>query len=558
MRLESIEIRDYRSIKSVNMTLPVKKPLVLFGPNNAGKSNIVSAIHMALGERWPLNNDLADSDFYMRDKGKHSEIAVRCEFNSNILLSRFKNKNTNRWQDRLLPYFNLKLCSEPSMNRFEDDDGIKITPSRGDLSQVSSFLIDATRDISRQFSYYSKNSLLSRFAHAIHDSMAPEDKESLTKAFESIQSTFKGLGVYQAFFESFQETVEESVKGFTHKLEADLSAYDPNSFAKSLQIVATESGSIRSFEEFGTGEQQILLMAFAKAYVETFSRGSLVLIIEEPEAHLHPLAQRWLKEYVYELCDNDRFQVVMTTHSPDFIDFDNLEGLVRVSKDAEGRTIATQLTGEELSNVCLGMDADPRKSQPGYVGEFYSTHILSDGAKGFFAEHVLLVEGPTEYYTLPTLFRKMGLSMAREGLEIVLVGGKNSIPSFYRLFKAYGYHCTCLFDADQGKKDSEKDNSELSHLFGTDIRSQMVSSDRFVRDNEYAFFVKDYEQFMRSAVPDYSERENEFKQEHGKGNKQGVAKALAMGMSAEEIPEAFEQVWNMATSLNGEVNETTS
>ncbi len=55
MRLNHIVIEHYRSIEHVEIRLPYQKPLILFGPNNAGKSNIISAIDKVLGERWPLH-----------------------------------------------------------------------------------------------------------------------------------------------------------------------------------------------------------------------------------------------------------------------------------------------------------------------------------------------------------------------------------------------------------------------------------------------------------------------------------------------------------------------
>lgn len=75
-------------------------------------------------------------------------------------------------------------------------------------------------------------------------------------------------------------------------------------------------------------------MAFAKAYMETFNNESFILIIEELEAHLHPIAQRWLKKYIYKMCESG-IQVIIFTHSPEFIDASNLEGLVKVFKEQD-------------------------------------------------------------------------------------------------------------------------------------------------------------------------------------------------------------------------------
>jgi putative ATP-dependent endonuclease of OLD family len=68
MRLEHISISRYRSIEHIEISFPQNKPVVLFGPNNAGKSNILSAINRLLGERYPTYIEMLDSDYFKRDK----------------------------------------------------------------------------------------------------------------------------------------------------------------------------------------------------------------------------------------------------------------------------------------------------------------------------------------------------------------------------------------------------------------------------------------------------------------------------------------------------------
>lgn len=80
MRLEKIRIQKYRSIEDVVIALPENKPLVLFGPNNAGKSNILSAIDRLLGERYPTYIEMLESDFFMRDKTAHPTTSIIARF----------------------------------------------------------------------------------------------------------------------------------------------------------------------------------------------------------------------------------------------------------------------------------------------------------------------------------------------------------------------------------------------------------------------------------------------------------------------------------------------
>jgi hypothetical protein len=230
-------------------------------------------------------------------------------------------------------------------------------------------------------------------------------------------------------------------------LDVDFSAYDPNNYAKSLRIYAKEGDYIRGFEEFGTGEQQVLLMAFVKAYMRVFSGENFVLIIEEPEAHLHPLAQRWLKEYLVDMCSSD-IQVIISTHSTEFIDAEYLEGLVRVYKE-NGVTKVKQLSVEELRDFCVNSGVPENLVTTQNVAFHYSTKIFPDQLKGMFAETIILVEGETEYLSLPIYLKRIGYSLSEHGTEIVNCHGKESIPLFWRLFKAYGYNCYAIFDCDK-------------------------------------------------------------------------------------------------------------
>ena len=135
-------------------------------------------------------------------------------------------------------------------------------------------------------------------------------------------------------------------------------------------------------------------MAFVKAYMQIFTSESFVLIIEEPEAHLHTLAQRWLKEHIVGMC-RAGIQIVISTHSTEFIDPECLEGLVRVYKN-DGKTEATQLTRERLYEFCLESGTSPQKATPENIIKYYSTKMTPDQLRGVFATTVILVEGSTE------------------------------------------------------------------------------------------------------------------------------------------------------------------
>src|SRR4051812_16449423 len=67
-RLTRVRITKYRSVKGpLQLRVPKSRPLVLVGENNAGKSNIVRAIELMLGESWPGNHEPEDHEYFGRD-----------------------------------------------------------------------------------------------------------------------------------------------------------------------------------------------------------------------------------------------------------------------------------------------------------------------------------------------------------------------------------------------------------------------------------------------------------------------------------------------------------
>lgn len=524
MRLEKIRIQQYRSIKDIVLDFPENKPLVLFGPNNAGKSNILSGIDRLLGERFPTYIEMLESDYYMRDKGSYPTTSISAKFSDTYYMDR----SGNRYNTIVVTYgYNGDLTD----NRIHDGYGKKLFVSNEQRAACQSYLIDAERNIQTAFNYGSKYSLLSKFSHQIHQALSSEHKRELTSAFETIKESFEKTAEFSSFFDKFSEALRGAVKGFVHSLAVDFSAYDPNNYAKSLRIYAKEGTDVRGFEEFGTGEQQILLMAFVKAYMEVFTAESFILIIEEPEAHLHPLAQKWLKEYIAEMCSSG-IQVVISTHSTDFIDVEYLDGLVRIYKEA-GVTQAKQLSKEELCSFCIASGVPAAKVSPDTIIDFYSTKLFPDQLKGMFAETIVLVEGATEFFALPVYLKRIGFSLAEHGTEIINCRGKEAIPLFWRLFKAYGYNCFILFDGDA------KDNSEV--FKGIIATAQWETApNRYAMTDYYAYFGKDFENYFRAMIPGYNEKEQEAAEAYHVTSKPGKAKAVAQHCTT--IPDFIDKL----------------
>ena len=496
MRLVEFCIEDFRSIESVAIRFPLDTPVVLFGPNNSGKSNVVRAMDVMLGERWPPTIQFEDSDSRERDPHRFPNIVLSAMFNGEYYPGTFRNAAA----DHIV--FRTNFESErKTENCFTYPDGNKMYLSQESRQKCQLIMVDATRDIERQLSYFSKYSMLSRMAHRMHDALVERQRDALAALFQQLKAAFEAVPEYQAFLRNLRTAFSRQIEGFEHRLDVDLSAYDPNNYFHSLRIVAADSEGTRAFGEFGTGEQQILLIAFMSAYAKTFTSEAFILAIEEPEAHLHPLAQAWLARNIEDIC-RQGVQVVVTTHSPAFLRLGNLEGFVRVYKDSNV-TRTKQLTSADFAEHCVGQGASSSNTKAETVLPFYEANTFRDQVSGFFARAVLLVEGETEYFALPNYFARAGYDLVRAGVQIVNCHGKSQLCRNYRLFTAYGYECVILFDRDE----SHSPNAEILATLAMDGAIELSSDPtafRVLREKAAAYFGVDFEAYMQAVVPNYA------------------------------------------------------
>ena len=85
MQIMRIYIENFRSIKMLEF-----KPgpyCVLIGENNSGKSNILRALNLALGETWPTERSFSDEDFHNQDTS------------GDILIQVFFDETTEEWRN---------------------------------------------------------------------------------------------------------------------------------------------------------------------------------------------------------------------------------------------------------------------------------------------------------------------------------------------------------------------------------------------------------------------------------------------------------------------------
>ena len=447
-RLTRLSLRGYRSIDGwQHIDFPSGEPLVLLGENNAGKSNVLRAIAFLFGDFWPGNHQPEDHEYFGR-QADGNEISMVATVDDLPCNNCGEMVDEIRWRydpdDEKVSGFSRqgRACSHTWMNN----------SIRQSLYCMS---IGVNRDLSYQLSYGSKWTTLSKLMRRFHDRLVADPKrvERLKVIFTSLVDTFHEVDEFQSFGDALRDSFADFGGNLQYGLGVDFSAYDPSNFFRSLRVFPHVAGQPRTYEELGTGQEQVLAMAFAYAYGQAFGGDGLILAIEEPESHLHPLAQRWLARKLKDLAAVG-IQVVLTTHSPYFVDLAKPWTMVLLRKNDESAgTVATQHSAEALVGrlVELGAPADVVSTEN--VGSYYESAATYHTLAGFFGRACVLVEGPTEQMALPELLERCGLDLLQEGVALIPVEGITNMAKWARLFTCYGLEVYAIFDTDTDKAD---------------------------------------------------------------------------------------------------------
>jgi len=216
-------------------------------------------------------------------------------------------------------------------------------------------------------------------------------------------------------------------------LEVGLSASDFKSLKSRLSLVV----DALEIEQNGLGFNNLIYMAVVLSELaknpDSCYRG---LIVEEPEAHLHPQLQAVLLQHLQSIqaVEGEKpVQLFVTSHSPNFASIADLNSLVCL--------VDTGTAVETFLPRSVTFEKGKREKLERYLDV--------TRAELFFARRVIFVEGAAELMMVDVLAKRMGYDLRQHGVSLISVEGLN-FDSFLPLFgdKALKIPVAVLTDAD--------------------------------------------------------------------------------------------------------------
>ena len=241
-----------------------------------------------------------------------------------------------------------------------------------------------------------------------------------------------------------------------------------NNYEKALNVDSFGSGFQRQFIysliQLGAKYMPVKVSKKEKDFTPSFT----LLLFEEPEAFLHPSQQEKLARSLMSLGKADNWQVICSTHSSHFVSrrAEMICSLVKLER-TDGICKSYQLSPSDWKKISSGNQSDVQtiattykmgaRSRPSAEDNDIDMESIKfflwlnpDRASLFFAEKVLLVEGPTEVAFINKLIDD-GKIVVPSGAYVLDCLGKWNMHRFMNLFGKLNIKHSVLYDDDAGQ-----------------------------------------------------------------------------------------------------------
>lgn len=557
MYISKIRIQKYRCFDDT--TIEFNKGLnVLIGENNSGKTTVLKALRLVF-DRSNVGRPTAD-DFF---KGINQfqdppqiNITVTIEETDNegldekALVASWLTKLDERWEAKLTYSFYLP---DAFINEYQEDlkkqedTGVGLwellekyiqkyvvriyggnidSKNRVDAEDLEKFgceCLDALRDVESKM-LSGKDTLLKNVLIHFLDFNLREKR--LDSELESKQNDFKILS--NKLVSQLQDRLDiDRILELAKKTGASVGG-EPSLNGKMEEsdiisvlklIVKDKLGFEIPISNNGLGYNNLIYISLVLSNLDIITSPDLgenakifpILLIEEPEAHLHPALQYNFLKFLNEEIKDKRIskQIFMTTHSTHITAAVGLDPIICMMYD-EKNLIKAKYPGKVFSNE------DDSKN---YLERF----LDATKSNMLFSKSVILVEGLAEQLILPSLSDYINYSLDENHVAIVQAG--SSIHTFKHFLKLFGAEISnskkeyslskrvaCIVDTDPLKCErkiektvDDSDNEENEPKKGRDIYKTCYpfENEKNCKYEMISTYVTEYEELLNETTNPY-------------------------------------------------------
>ncbi len=437
MWLRELRISNFRKIDRLTVSLP-RGLAVLVGENNSGKTAIIDALRIILFSSRDFDSlRLSEDDF--RSGTDYAPIEISCTFTG------LTDEDEVHFQECLVDVghgkFEMQVSAHIEFNKATSRCSVRLWGGEtegGSLpsthyDRLATIYLQPLRDPERGLRP-GRHSQVSRLVNSLTAEDQHEKFETIVKdANEKIRSL-------------------EPVKEATADINAQMRAIAGDELTQMTELTFTDPSFRRiiaglqpeieglPFALNGLGYNNLI---FTSATLGTLRRSTQFsfrsVLVEEPEAHLHPQLQVLLLRHLAEVAldeEGNEVQVIASSHSPILASQAPIESIVSVH-EVEERVTTVSVCTIEME------DATKRKLQ---------RFLDATRAELFFARRILMVEGIAETLLLPVLARIAGGCLKGSAVTVLNADGLN-FNAFLPLFgtKRLSAPVAILTDGDAGE-----------------------------------------------------------------------------------------------------------
>lgn len=475
MKLTQLKLENFRSFGSSIEIIDFNPITGLIGHNSAGKTAILSAIRVLLG-----NLRLKQSDFHCVNEQSLEPIEMKIEARFDIFSSSesveedggetsiptffetltIQNEGGNpyiriamdaKWTPSNSP--DGDIDSSISFITSSDDDSQRVPMTAFFRSKIDVIYIPAIRNPYEQLNN-AAGTILWRLLKQIN--WKESDKSNISQKIDSLDQAISN----QDGISLIEDTISNQWKIYHNDnrfsdAKIKFGSTDLNIILKKLEVEFSPSPHGRSYKiaDLGDGLQSLFYFSLIDAFLKTEEKGLkeisenidesertlnvsppelTILLVEEPENHISPQLLGNALSNLRSISKNENSQVIFTSHNPSVVKRIDPEEIRHVRME---RTLESSVVNKILL---------PEKESDAYK---YVKNAVIAYPELYFSSLVILGEGDSEEIIIPFFLRENYPSLDAVGISVVPLGGRH-VNHFWRLLNQMQIPYITLLDFD--------------------------------------------------------------------------------------------------------------